>query len=271
MENSILLYDDHCPLCVGYTRLFVKTGLLKREERMAFSAAREDLLARINFEKGSNEIPLINLQSGQVLYGIDALLEILDTKIPMIKTIGNLHPVKWFLTHFYKFISFNRKVIVAKKCGPGDIDCSPAFHPGYRILFLLFFFCFNTVMLYPVDQVLQSLPFYHLTIRELQVAHFVLAGANCLLAFCLPAKKAIEYLGQVNMLALTCTLLFVPVILLAGQLTAILLSLYLVFLSIFIFQEYLRRMDYIGLLSKHRWISGINLAGICFFILYLFR
>ena len=271
MKNTILLYDDHCPLCVCYTDFFVKTGFLSPEERKAFSSADADILSRIDIGKGMNEIPFVDMSSGKAVYGIDALLEILNRKLPGIKTIGNINPIKWFLIKLYKFISYNRKVIVAKKCGPGAIDCAPEFSYFYRILFMAVFLFFNTAMLFAVHPLLQKLSFYHLSVTGLQAGHFMLVLINCLLATTLPLRKAIDYLGQVNMLALTCTLLLIPVILLQSFIPSATLGIYLTGLTIFIFREYLRRMDYLGFLSGQKWIISLNLAAISFFILYLFN
>ncbi len=111
-KSLTLVYDDLCPLCTWYSGCFVKTGLLAAEGRVAFSKVQESLLCKIDFERGKNEIPLFDVKTKEVWYGIDALLEILDQKIPWIKTIGRVPPVKWFLQRIYKLISYNRKVIV---------------------------------------------------------------------------------------------------------------------------------------------------------------
>ena len=80
MKNKILIYDDNCPLCSWYSGEFVRFGFLASEGRKAFSSLDTSLLSRIDFEKSRNEIPLLDTENGQVLYGIDALLEILDSK-----------------------------------------------------------------------------------------------------------------------------------------------------------------------------------------------
>ena len=117
MKNKILVYDDNCPLCTWYSGLFVKYGFLNADGRKPFSTLDEKLLAKIDFDKSRNEIPLLDTSTYKVVYGIDALLEILDQKIPCIKATGNFGPLKWVLKKIYKLVSFNRKVIVAKKCG----------------------------------------------------------------------------------------------------------------------------------------------------------
>ena len=125
MKNKVLIYDDNCPLCTWYSSLFVSCGLLPTEGRKPFSALDSSLLKAIDLDKSRNEIPLLDTKSGNVLYGIDALLEILGQRSGFIKTTGKIKPINWLLKKIYKFISYNRKVIVAKKCSTGAIDCSP--------------------------------------------------------------------------------------------------------------------------------------------------
>lgn len=267
--DKILVYDDACPLCVAYTGAFVKTGLLTPDGRKPFSAATPELLHAINWQRSKNEIPLFDPATKQVWYGIDALLEILGQKCRLIKTIGQFKPVNWFLKKLYSFISYNRKVIVAAKTSPLKIDCTPTFNLFYRALFMVLFLVANTLMLYPVHQhLLSQIPGYSLTATQLILLHGLLVIINCILAFFLPKQTAFEYLGQVNMLALVTHLLLIPLLVTDAFLKPHnwVNYLYLSLLTIVIFKEYFRRMDYADILNRYRLIVSINLAciiGLC--------
>lgn len=273
MKNKILIFDDNCPLCSWYSNEFVRFGFIHENGRTVFSKLNPGLFAKIDFEKSRNEIPLLDTVTGQVLYGIDALLEILDSKIPFIKKAGNIKPVKWFLQKLYKLISYNRKVIVAKKCGPGSIDCTPDMNYFYRFNFMAICLLFNTIMLIPLHKyVLTSLVYYHLSLAELQAAHFIFVFINCTLAFSLTKEKGFEYLGQVNMLALTTILLLIPLLLLnTFIINEWINATCLVFTAAIIFKEYIRRMDFAGLLIKNRWLVSLNLLSLTGFVFYLFH
>lgn len=273
MDNKILIYDDNCPLCTWYSGLFVKFGFLNANGRKPFSTLDNELLSKIDFDKSRNEIPFLDTATNTVLYGMDALLEILDQKIPLIKVTGNLAPLNWVLKKIYKLISFNRKVIAAKKCGPGNIDCSPDTNYVYRFIFMLACLCFNTAMLCPLQATLFSkLPYYHLNFYQLQAAHFGFVIINCSLAFSFSKAKGYEYLGQVTMLALSVILLLTPLLLMHWFFFAEWFSTaWLVIVSAFIFKEYVRRMEFAGVLSNHKWIVSLNLLSLTGFILFLFH
>ncbi|HEX6848746.1 MAG TPA: DCC1-like thiol-disulfide oxidoreductase family protein [Chitinophagaceae bacterium] len=273
MKNKILVYDDNCPLCTWYSGLFVKYGFLNAEDRRPFSTVDDLILSKVDFNKSRNEIPLLDTSTNKVLYGVDSLLEILDQKIPFIRTIGNLPPLKWLLKKIYKLISYNRKVIVAIKCGPGSIDCSPDINYLYRFIFMAVCLAFNTLMLYPLqDNLFSKLSYYHLNFYELQAAHFAFVIINCMLACRFSKTKGYEYLGQVNMLALLVILLLTPLIIVRIFFHSELLStVWLILTAAFIFKEYLRRMEFAGVLLNHQWIVSVNLLSLTGFILYLFH
>jgi predicted DCC family thiol-disulfide oxidoreductase YuxK len=271
--NRILVYDDSCPLCAAYTRAFVKTGFLNKEERKAFSTIDEELLLYVNMEKGRNEIPLIDTETKQIWYGIDALLEILDRKIPFIKSIGKMKPVSFLLQKIYKFISYNRRVIVAPAAKPVSCNCTPDFNIKYRITFMLFFLLFNTAMLFPLHKYVTRNSFLaNAATMQLQTAHFFLVTVNILLSVFIGARKGIEYIGQVNMLALTVILLLVP-LLLINKYSAVgnpfFTNVYLAALTFFITGEYVRRIRFAGILPERKWVVSINILSLLLFLTYL--
>ena len=271
-NSKILIYDDDCPLCEAYSAAFVKTGLLNEEGRKSFSNIDADNFAWIDKSKCNNEIPLIDTQTKQVWYGIDALLEILSQKIPFIKFIGNIKPVKWFLQKLYRFISYNRKVIVAET-SKTNYDCSPDFNTRYRLFFLGVFFLFNTVMLFPLYQTVFCHSFIgRNSFLQLQAAHLLLVASNIACGLTLKNKTGLEYLGQVNMLALLSILLLMPlhfIIKYFLPLQNVYINIYLLVLSIYILKQYIKRMKYAGIIGRHNWVPVVNLISLLAFIIYL--
>lgn len=274
MKNKkTLIYDDACPICAWYTGAFVKTGLLEKEGRKAFSDISPELLQCINAQRGANEIPLIDHETNQVLYGIDALVAIIGQRCPFVRVLGKKEWVKYPLKRLYNFISYNRKVIVARKVKGGKIDCSPDFNVFYRFLFMGVFLCFNTLMLFPVyENLVSKTPMATISLSGFHAAHAAIVFINCLLALTLGSRQAIEYLGQVNMLALITNLLLLPLMLLNNWWPGIgdYNFIYLLLLLVFVVKEYFRRMDYAGITKRHKAIVAINLASMAAFAVSIF-
>jgi hypothetical protein len=272
-KGPLLIYDDYCPLCSWYSGLFIKFRFLSPGARVAFSGASTELLSSIDTVRAHDEIPFHDPASGKTWYGIDALLEIISRKCGIIKKLGHFPPVYFLLKKFYKLISYNRKVIVAKKCGEGVYDCSPAFHPGYRLSFMILFLLFNSLMLYPIHRfIFSSLSFYTLTFAQLQSAHFMLVCINCMLGVSMGKKKAIEYLGQINLVALQAVLLVLlswVILQWIPLLSWMFLPLYFLLLIIWLTKEYFRRMRFASIFISHSYAVYVNILSIALFILYL--
>ncbi|MEO7044737.1 MAG: DCC1-like thiol-disulfide oxidoreductase family protein [Ferruginibacter sp.] len=272
-NDKIIIYDDDCPLCQAYTAAFVKTRFINEAGRKNFSNINDEIFSLIDKTKCNNEIPLIDIRTNQVWYGIDALLEILNEKIPFIKSIGNMRPVNWFLKRLYKFISYNRKVIVAKQPKQNEYDCSPSFNLKYRLFFLLVFLCFNSLILIPFYENIFSNSFISSSsLVQLQLAHFLFVSINILVSFCFKKEQQLEYLGQVNMLALITILLIFPLYFMnifTGLNHASLNNFYLGAVTVFIIKEFFRRMKYTGIFDNYKKILYFNAICLSGFILYL--
>src|SRR6185295_7489878 len=96
------------------------------------------------------------------------------------------------------------------------------------------------------------LSIYHLAFVQLQVAHLRLVGINVIIASFLRSKRSIEYLGQVNMLALITILFLLPIMIvnsLIAMSECIVVS-YLLLLTVFIIKEYFRRMKYANIFLR---------------------
>lgn len=271
MQNKILIYDEGCPLCAAYTAAFVKTGLLSDKGRKNFSNVDSNTFSLVDNSRCRNEIPLIDTGTNQVWYGIDALLEIISPKAPLIKFIGNRKPVKWLLVKCYKFISYNRKVIVATST-KSKFNSSPDFSTTYRSAFLFVFLIFNTLLLNPLfHYVLNKNSFVSSTQAQFQYAHAILVSGNIVIALFLGKKNGFEYLGQINMLALTCLLLLSPLMLLNKYYLSgsFINNTYLGMVAICTFAEYIRRMKYANVVQQLPVLVIINVLSVIAFMTYL--
>ena len=262
-----LIYDNECPLCVAYTSAFVTTGILEKEGRQHFNEVSPAILAQIDKSRIYNEIPLIENETGKVWYGIDALLELLGSRIPLIKKIGKWTPVNWFLKKLYKLVSYNRKVIVA--VNSSGQDCNPDFNIRYRILFLLIGLVFNSLIYTRCLSLFNVSIFPAAATHTLQAAHFSFVAVNICIAIFLGKKNGLEYLGQVNMLALITLLLLIPITCLQNNLGAVFIGFSFGAIFFFISREYIRRMKYAGIITKHKSVVALNVLCICSFFLYL--
>ncbi|MFT3979816.1 MAG: hypothetical protein QM687_05045 [Ferruginibacter sp.] len=251
-----LIYDNECPLCTAYTGAFVKTGLLEKEGRKNFNEVSPAFLQQLDSSRCHNEIPLIDDETGKTWYGIDALLEVLGARMSFFKTVGQYPPVHWLLRKLYSLISYNRKVIVA--VASKGYDCSPAFSSRYRLLFLALGLIFNSWLFGLSIALFTKSIFPAGSFMQMQTAHYTLVSINIGIAIILGKQRGFDYLGQINMLALITMLLLLPLIFLQDHLPLAILSAAIGFIGCFIIKEYIRRMEYAGILKNYRIIAVIH-------------
>ncbi len=92
----------------------------------------------LEWKKARNEIPLIDLKTGEVKYGVDALTDILQQKFPLIKSIMKIKWLNWFFRKLYKLVSYNRKIIVASVTVTRALDCAPDYSFFWRWVLIIF-------------------------------------------------------------------------------------------------------------------------------------
>lgn len=136
--KKAIIYDDTCPMCQWYTGEFVKANLLEADKRVAFSELeKRNWVGQIDQERSRDEIPLVDLEGGETLYGVDALLHLLGQRLPWLPKVANWRPLRWFFTRLYKLVSYNRRVIMPSAKQEVVYDCTPHFNWGYRLLYLI--------------------------------------------------------------------------------------------------------------------------------------
>ena len=97
MKNHVIIYDDACPMCQAYTSGFVAAGILPEDGREKFSTASSDIIKDLDLQRARHEIPLYNRETGEVVYGYEALFILLSTWQPFFKPLFGFAPFKWFI------------------------------------------------------------------------------------------------------------------------------------------------------------------------------
>ena len=129
MANYTFLYDDACPMCQGYTSVFKQ---LKLSDRSAFSTINLKSLPILDLDRGRHEIPLLDADTGEVRYGLDAMTFAIGEGIPQLRPIVRNRVLRAVLKPLYWLITYNRRVIAGTKPPKEGFDCAPDFHKGWR-------------------------------------------------------------------------------------------------------------------------------------------
>ena len=136
LAHKIIIYDDVCPMCKAYTEGFVHLGWLPSENRIGFSEVPKTILDQIDSDRARHEIPLFDTETGETLYGKDALFYILGEQMPVFKPLFGCPPFRAIIFGFYQIITYNRRIIAGSPTPKMGFDCAPDFHPFYRWLYI---------------------------------------------------------------------------------------------------------------------------------------
>ena len=136
--EKAIIYDDNCPMCRWYTQAFVNADLLAENNRISFSElAASPLVEQIEMHRSKHEIPLVDLEGGKTIYGVDSLVHLLSPRLPILRQLMDVGPIAYMIKKLYKFISYNRGIMAPSYPNYRKYDCTPDFHLGYRLLLIL--------------------------------------------------------------------------------------------------------------------------------------
>jgi hypothetical protein len=94
------------------------------------------LVDQIDFEIGRDEIPLVDLEGGKTIYGVDSMVHLLARKLPWLPAVVAFPPINWAVRHLYKLVSYNRRIMAPSAKQVIKYDCTPHFNWTYRLLYL---------------------------------------------------------------------------------------------------------------------------------------
>ncbi|MEP6756124.1 MAG: hypothetical protein ABJA67_11540 [Chthonomonadales bacterium] len=136
LSSKVILYDDSCPMCSLYTQAFVRFKLLEPDHRVGLAEADPSYLKHLDLQRARHEIPLLDRDTGEVMYGIDALIFIFSHRFPPLRHIFHFKLFRSPLYALYQLVTYNRRVIAGTAAPCTGFNCAPDFNLKYRLIYL---------------------------------------------------------------------------------------------------------------------------------------
>ena len=255
LRDHCIIYDDECPMCELYTGAFVNYGFLEKNGRRPFSKLRSDERQLLDLARSKNEIPLINTATGQVTYGLSTLLNILSHRWAVFGLVKSFKPLLWLVSKCYRFISFNRKVMV-----PGSVDgqsCVPSFHLPYRLVYLIL----GILIALKIFSAFYELASIEQPSIPPLIWFVILSGQYLfplLLLFRSGVRKALEYAGNLTTITLVGAMMMLPALIFSVFTSAPPLAYipYLIPIGGVLIREHIRRVKLLQL-SPVLWLGWV--------------
>ncbi len=254
LENHKLLIDQECPMCQFYGKTFEKFELVEKGTCLPFQDAKAFLDKKVDSFRAQNEIALINTETSEVVYGIDALQKVVGLRNPKLEAIMQIKYINKALRILYKFISQNRKIIAPSQISKSV--CRPILDLKHRLVYMFLVAIFSSVVVfkYSIDiNVFLSLKSNYA--RELMLCFGQIAWQYLFLKAYLKEKKW-EYLGNMSTVSLIGTLLLIPMIWINIEFVALKIAWFMLVVG-FMFFEHIRRSKLleINYLPTISWLS----------------
>ena len=212
LKSKALIYDANCPLCSWYTGKMVSKGMITENNRMALEQTGADIQCRLDMNRARHEIPMIDEQTGEVIYGLDGLMLIAANTYPFLKPLITNPWFKKMLKPVYQFISYNRRILAGGAPErAGTLSFAPDFNLRWRLALIGTGFGYTALCIYFFAHLMSMDP---LMLIACVTLYFLL-----LLSFDLAANGTVvqkwDYLGHLAVLGLVEGTLFVITALLA--------------------------------------------------------
>lgn len=259
ITNHKLLIDKHCPMCKAYGYCFTKLGIISEDTVRPYQDIETDFSKDIDMERARNEIALLDTESRKSVYGLNAMIKIVSHNSELLRLILNFGPIHFVLNLIYKFISYNRKIVIPidSTVGCGK-SCAPDFHLGYRWAYLIFTAIFTGVVLSNYFTTI----FSHFKLTQLWYTEFIICFAQIvwqgLLARILAKGKVMDYLGNMSSVSNMGAFLLLPMLLLSNFFAS--WSILLIYFAIVVglmFFEHIIRCKLLGI-SKWMTVSWLS-------------
>jgi len=255
LANHIILYDEECPMCLAYTKAFTKLNMLPKNGRESYQKIPDYICPLIDKQRAVNEIALVDIETGEVTYGIDSVFKILGNAISFLKPLFNFAPFHWLMAKAYAFISYNRKVIIPAEVKEHTIQ--PDFKIQYRIAFLIFTWFVTANILTSYAYLLTDFVPLGNKYREYLICGGQIFFQAIIIGF-YKKEKLWDYLGNMMTISMAGALLLIVPLFLARwmEIISIFYILYFLMVAGLMLLEHLRRSRIlkISLLMSITWI-----------------
>ncbi|PJJ67490.1 thiol-disulfide oxidoreductase DCC family protein [Chryseobacterium geocarposphaerae] len=237
LKNRTLIYDNECLMCNIYSKGFIKSGMLDKGGREAFTEVSFKNKNLIDFNRARNEIALVDHEKNKVIYGLDSLLLIIGNSFPSLEKIARIKPLYWLFKKLYSFVSYNRKQIIPSRKDNTEEACVPDFNLKYRIAYMAFVVIISGYIL-SLFSVKLGLGLRLNFWRELTICVGQIVWQTVFLKSYLK-DKTWNYLGNMMTVSLIGTLLLIPALFL--NLNQVFSVIYFGIIVFIMFLEHIRR------------------------------
>jgi len=252
LKNHNLLIDKNCPLCKTYGHCFTTLKIIDKETVTPYQEIELTEKHSIDMDRAKNEIALYDKESNSTVYGIDAMISIISNQKKWLNVILNFAPIYFLLNQLYKFISYNRKLIVpVNQTQTNERNCIPDVNLYYRWAYIILTALFTGLILnLYFDSVFKSFNLAKIWWLEYLICFGQVIWQGTIITFLYPDKR-MDYLGNMSTVSTIGAILLIPMLFIMSQIGSSIISLlYFGLVVSFMLYEHIRRCSLLDLSIK---------------------
>ncbi len=214
LENKIVVYDSNCVVCTNLANALVKWKLIPQQQVTPYLLIPEKWQQSVDKKRFRNEMALIDQNTQQVLYGIEAILLILSEKLPLLHWFLKIPFLQSVANFCYKTIAFNRLIIYPPNSKGFVCDCEPDFNLFYRFVYFSFTALIAVLLTLTFGGSLEGY-FPESDSTQLGINTLLICGIGWCLPFIggfllLPFQEAMTYIGNLGSIMVIGLLILIP-------------------------------------------------------------
>lgn len=136
--KRLLVYDGECPLCIGFSQLYVTLDLIPAAQRVPLLDLEPELIERLLALGFGNEMAVIESDRTKIRTGMEGILHLLgDTWARPIALVLGLPGFRQLCELVYRFVGANRRFLSLPKPRGPACACEPDEKPAYNVALIV--------------------------------------------------------------------------------------------------------------------------------------
>jgi hypothetical protein len=135
LDRKIIVYDSNCKVCSSLKDVVLRFTAVPGSKVVAFKDLDHTLVKHVDPEKFRNVMALIDLHSGETLYGAHGVSYIFSSQYRVADILLGFKPFFALFAFLYKTQAYNRYIIATPKSN-FSCDCFPDRVIKYRLSYI---------------------------------------------------------------------------------------------------------------------------------------
>lgn len=268
MGKKSIIYDGACTLCIRSKNSLLNLGLAEKDYTWAYQEMPDEYLPAVDYERFRNEMALIDLEGEETLYGPDALVHLLSSKLSFFKWLFSIGLFYRIFAGLYKIVAFNRTAIMVPRLKKVRCaSCEPDTPAEYRWRWVSIAMGLGILIAWSLG-VLKSENLFH--------PRFYLGILSLLLLFYYLIRRSKENYLEIaahaaGLFVWAMSLMSLSFFLMDTLFENLPINIWILFFALpgfFIYRDFKLRSDFLQLNIEERVLGGLIL-GLIFLLFYL--